>query len=132
MPLAFQAIETFGRRNAFRFCHVLADLVQTESTVNWAIQELHREEDPVEDHDSFFSALCRILYHADPELLLPRADVILKAPRFAKEWHFPFQERLQLSTWNGDQCWTELENICVKGIGKESSSNVDFDHAQRW
>ena len=42
MPLAIKAIETFGRRNAFLYTHVLADLEQTEASVEWAIRELHR------------------------------------------------------------------------------------------
>jgi hypothetical protein len=45
MPLAIQAIETYGRSNAFLHLHVVAQLAQTEATVEWAIKELHRQED---------------------------------------------------------------------------------------
>jgi hypothetical protein len=45
MPQAIKAIETFGRKEAFLYFHVLAHLAQTEATVDWAIKELHREED---------------------------------------------------------------------------------------
>ena len=95
MPLAIKAIETYGRSNAFLHVHVLAHLAQTEATVEWAIRELHREEDKAEDHDSFFPALSRLLCSADPQLLAPRADEILQAPGFFKELAPEFRERLR-------------------------------------
>ena len=61
MPLAIQAVETHGRSNAFLHAHVLASLAQTEATVEWAIRELHREEDKAHDLDSYFPALFNIL-----------------------------------------------------------------------
>jgi hypothetical protein len=127
MPLAIKAIEMYGRCNAFLHVHVLAQLAQTEATVEWAIKELHREEDKAHDLDSFFPALSRLLCNADPHFLEPRADEILKAPGFFKEMRQEFQERLQLATWDADQCWNELERICTEGVGKD----VDFGHASR-
>lgn len=41
MPLAIRAIETYGRSNAFLYA--LAQLAQTEATVEWAIREPCRE-----------------------------------------------------------------------------------------
>src|SRR5438034_10697707 len=61
MPLAIKAIETFGRSNAFLHVHVLAQLAQTEATVEWAVKDLHREEDKAHDLDSFFPALSQLL-----------------------------------------------------------------------
>src|SRR5262245_44914252 len=78
MPLAIEAIETYGRSDAFLHVHVLAHLAQTEATVEWAIRELHRGEDKVEDRDSYFPALSRLLCRADPHLVAPRADQILQ------------------------------------------------------
>ena len=127
MPLAIKAIETYGRSNAFLHVHVLAQLAQTEATVEWAVKELHREEDKAHDLDSFFPALSRLLCNADPQLLQPRADQILQAPGFFKEMHDEFQERLRLAAWDADQCWNELEKICTEGVGKD----VDFGHASQ-
>ena len=67
MPLAIKAIENFGRGNAFLHVHVLVHLVQTEATVEWAIRELHKEEDKAEDQDSYFPSLSRLLCSADPK-----------------------------------------------------------------
>jgi hypothetical protein len=127
MPLAIKAIETYGRSNAFLHLHVVAQLAQTEATVEWAVKELYREEDKAHDLDSYFPALSRLLCSADPQLLAPRADQILQAPGFFKEMHREFQERLRLASWDADQCWNELETICTEGVG----TDVDFGHASR-
>jgi hypothetical protein len=131
MPLAIRAIETFGRSHAFLHLHMVAQLVQTEATVDWAVIELHREEDKAHDLDSYFPSLSRLLCSADPQLLAARADQILQAPGFFKELAPEFRERLQLATWDAEQCWEELERICAEGVGKHYSSDVDFGHASR-
>ncbi len=131
MPLAIQAIETHGRSQAFLHLHVVAQLAQTEATVEWAIKELHREVDKAHDLDSYFPALSRLLCSADPQLLAPRAGQILQAPGFFKELAPEFRERLQLATWDADQCWKELERTCAEGVGKHYSSDVAFGHASR-
>jgi hypothetical protein len=131
MLLAIKAIETHGRNQAFLHVHMLSHLTQTESTVAWAVRELHREEDQAEDHDSYFPALSRLLTSANPQLVAPRADEIVQAPGFFKGLVPEFQERLQLASWDADQCWKELERICDEGVGKQDSSGVDFGHAGR-
>ncbi len=131
LPLAIKAIETYGASKAFLHVHVLSHLAQTDATVEWAIRELYREEDKAEDDDSYFPALSRLLCSADPKLIAPRADEIVQARGFFKELVPEFQERLQLATWDDDQCWKELERICAEGVAKQDSSDVDFDHASR-
>jgi hypothetical protein len=131
MPLAIRAIETHGRSQAFLHLHMVAQLAQTEATVEWTIRELHRVDDRANDLDSYFPALSRLLCSADPQLLAPRADQILQAPGFFKELAPEFQERLQLATWDADQCWKELERVCAEGVGKQYASEVDFGHASR-
>lgn len=131
MPLAVEAFEKYGRTNAFRFVHVLTQLAQTESTVEWAVRELHHEENKADDHDRFFPTFSLMVCNADPKLIAPRADDILSAPGFSKELIPDFQERLQLASLDADQCWTELERISVAGVGKNSSSQVNFVRASR-
>ena len=130
MPLAIQAVENFGRRQAFSHVHVMASLAQTEATVEWAIRELHKEENKVEDHDSYLPALSRLLCNADPRLLVPRAQEILQAPGFLKDLTFAFQERLDLLAWDADRCWKEVEDICQEAV-KPEMADVDFGHADR-
>jgi hypothetical protein len=130
MPLAIQAIERYGRRGTFRYVHLLADLAQTQATVEWAIRDLHREEEQAEDRDTYFPALSRLLCNADPKLLLPREQEILQAPGFLKDLTFEFQERLELLTWDADSCWKELEHICQEAV-KPDMADVDLGHAHR-
>lgn len=129
MPLAIQAIEKYGRRQSFQHVHILADLAQTEATVEWAIRELHREGD-FEDRDTYFPALSRLLCNADPRLLVSRALEILKTPGFTPDRTFEFQERLHLLAWDADRCWKELENICTEAV-KPDMADFDFGHAHR-
>jgi SEC-C motif len=131
MPLAIKAIETYGRSNAFLYPHVLAELPQTEATVDWAVRNLHREEDKDNDHDKFFPALSQLLCNAEVQLIGPRANEILQAPGFFAHLRHEFQERLRIGTWDANQCWKELERISVEGTGKNHSSDVDFGNASR-
>jgi hypothetical protein len=100
MPLATQAIETYGREQAFGDVYYLAQLAQSEATVDWAIAELHREADNAEDNHRYLPALSRLLCNADPQLLATRADQVLQAPGFSEELAPGFRERLQLAAWD--------------------------------
>jgi hypothetical protein len=129
MPLAIQAIEKYGRGDAFPYVHGLAQLAQTETTVEWAIRELHRKVDKSDDEERFFPALSRLLCTAEPLLLRPHVDEILKAPGFTKEMAHAFRERLRLATLDADKCWSELERVCAAGVDKNATSQVDYNYA---
>jgi hypothetical protein len=110
------------------YLHPLADLAQTEVSVEWAIRELHREEDKAEDQHFFYPALSRLLCGADPKLVATRIKEIAAAPGFNKDNMPELEDRMQIATWSAEQCWTELENICAAGVGKQE---VDFYHTSR-
>jgi hypothetical protein len=131
MPLAIKAIETYGRSQAFPTPYRIAHLAQTEAAVEWAIQDLHQEGGQAEDHGGYLSALSALLCRADPQLVGPRADQILRAPGFFEELAPEFRERLELASWDADRCWHELERICAEGVGKHYSSDVNFERASR-
>jgi hypothetical protein len=126
MPLAIRAIEQFGRQEAFRSPHVLADLAQTEATVDWAVRELHHAREKDEDVGGYFRALTDLLCRADPHRLVPREQEIVQAPGFSKESVPAFRERLELLSWDADRCWAELEEISKRGMQDESGENIDF------
>jgi len=131
MPLAIEAVETFGRGNSLLDVHPLGGLAQTEATVDWAVRELGREEDGGEDREVFSRVLSRLLCNTDPRLLVPRAEGILRAPGFMKELVPEFRERLELLAWDADRCWKELEDLSEKGKGHQYVSDVPFGHASR-
>jgi hypothetical protein len=103
MPLAIKTIETYGRSSAFLDVHLLAQLAQTKATVQWAIRELHKEEDEADDHDIYFPALSQLLCNAALQLVTPDANDVLQASGFSLVPEF--QERLQLATYDAEQCW---------------------------
>jgi hypothetical protein len=124
MPLAIQAIEKFGRREAFSHIHVVAGLVQTENTLDWAIRELNQQKD-----NAYCLRLSRLVVNADPTLLPPREREILKAPGFSQKFAPELRDRLQVFAWDADQCWKELEEIAEAGKGKTHPGEVNFGHA---
>jgi SEC-C motif len=131
MPLAIKAIETYGRSSAFLDVHLLAHLAQTKETVQWAIRELQREEQAA-DQDIYFNALSQLLCSADLQLLIPYANEVLPAPGFFEPLAPGFQERLQLASYDAEQCWQELDRISAQGVLDYSSSeDVDTGHASR-
>jgi len=131
MPLAIKAIETYGHTRAFLQLYHLAQLVQSEETIEWAIRELHREENKAEDRESYRHTLSQLLCSADPQMLISRAEAIRQAPGFFKELVPGFQDWLQLAAWDADQCWNELERICTRAIRKQDAEEADFEHANR-
>jgi hypothetical protein len=129
MPVAIQAIERYGRKEAIRHVYFLSHLAQTEASVDWAIRELNHGEDRVEGHDSYFEGLSQLLCRADPRLLTSRATAIVQAPGFTRELIPDFQARLELLNWDAERCWQELETISRMGI--KNSDDVDYQHADR-
>jgi hypothetical protein len=95
MAAAIEAVKTYGHSKAFLGCYDLVKLAQTEATIEWAIRELHQEEDKEDDYRSYFPTLSRLLWGADPKLIIPRAEEILQAPGFSKDLAPELRERLQ-------------------------------------
>jgi hypothetical protein len=128
LPRAIQALETYGRRKAFQYFPDLDHLAQTEATVEWAIRELQQANDTGEVDETYRSALSCLLCSADPQLVGPRADRIVRSPGFPEDLAYEFQERLELASWEADRCWQELEKIAAEGTRGE---DVDWYHAGR-
>jgi hypothetical protein len=127
MPLAIQAIQTYGQKDAFFFGHPVADLPQTPATIDWAIQQLNGP-DAKQTEDEFH--LSRLLCQADPRFLLPRQDDTLSARGFAKDAVANFHERLRLLSWDADQCWQELETISQQHKSEHDVGKVGMVHAR--
>lgn len=124
MPLAIQSIEKYGRNDAFTFIHVIADLAQTDATLDWAIQQLNQVKDR-----AYCLRLSRLVCQTNPQLLLPREQDLLKAPGFGSNYLPILRERLQLLAWDDDQCWKELESVANQAKDKHYAQEIDFEHA---
>jgi hypothetical protein len=130
MPLAIQAIERFGRTNAFSFTHYLNLLPQTEQTIGWVLAELQRDyEGRPEERHFYYLSLSRLLCHADIRLIAPHAPDILHARYFDPKEKTGFQERLQMFGWNAERCWQALPQFCVANKDKNDLEGFDLGHA---
>jgi len=132
MPVAIQALEKYGRRQAFSYNHHLNRLPQTEQTIDWCVAELHREVSgsPAERY-FYFLDLSRLLCYADIRLVVPRAAEILHAPGFDAKQKVAFQERLDMFGWDAARCWDELHRFCEAEKDKNGIENFGFGHAER-
>lgn len=132
MPLGIQALETYGRRQAFSFNHHLNRLPQTEQTIDWCLAELHREfsGSPAERY-FYFLDLSRLLCYADIRLVVPHAAKIFHAPGFDAKQKVAFQERLEMFGWDAAKCWNELHRFCEAEKDKIGIDNFGFGHAER-
>jgi hypothetical protein len=112
MPLVVQAVETYGREKAFRILRAAESLAQTPATVEWLVGELRWKCDLADvDEDNYRFAVALILYHAAPEVLLKRKAFILALPMFPDELRGPFDERLDMLSWDWDRGWAALEAL---------------------
>ncbi len=129
MPLVIQAVEAFGRKDAFHLIGLSADLPQTESSIAWVIDELNNET--CDKFENYAFNLSKILVAADSTLLLTRESDILEARYFLAELHAPFIERLGMLSWDQSTCWQNLEALCDEGKDKQYINEVDLGYGQR-
>ena len=106
MPLVIEAVETFGRHDAYHLIGLSRDLPQTEETIAWIIDELNNEES--DQHENYTYNLSIVLVRADPALLLLRESDILDLTHFIHPLHGAFTERLQMLSWDMATCWQKL------------------------
>lgn len=132
MPLAIQAIERYGRTNAFSHTHYINLLQQTEQTITWVITELQRDFDELPEDKYFYVLnLSRLLIHADIRLVVQRADEILQAPHFDPKEQLGFRERLEMFGWDAEKCWQALQQYCQTNKDKNNMEEFDLGHVLR-
>ncbi len=132
MPLAIEAIEKYGRLNAFSFTHYLNVLPQTEQTVAWVVTELQHDFDgsPEERH-FYFVNLSRLLCLADIRLVAQHAPEVFHARYCDPKERLAFRERLDMFGWNAEVCWNALLEHCEKNRDTSNIAEFDLGHALR-
>jgi hypothetical protein len=131
MLFAIQAFEQYGREGAFDFIGKLANLTQTDTSVEWIIRELRVVERSLKGRAIYLGALSRLLCDADPRLVDHRSKEILDAPGFNEELIPAFEDQLQVHTWDAERCWRELEDAARRGAAEYELDEFDFDRADR-
>ena len=129
MPAVIEALEHFGRSNAFSYTHPIAGLAQTEETIRWVVGELNNQPRRTEPERNYLNSLCRLLCQADSNLLLSHEKAILSSPGFSHELIKPFTNRLKLCSCNSDTLWRELEAICEEGKDKVYTKDMGYTEA---
>jgi len=130
MPRVIGAIETYGWKDAFHGHSFFQDLVQTEETLIWAIEQLQqRGETDNEDETGSIKWLLDIIHGADPELVKGHQDGIRQLEVVGEDaWH-AIEERILLNGFTADRLWDELEAFCESNkAGGLTADEVEFAH----
>ncbi len=109
MPLVIQAVEQYGRDEAFRLLRHAEGMPQTPATIEWICTELDKEWH-VDDMniDNYCVSLALILCRAPVELLdIDMADL----RSFPSELTDHFADRLEFARWDWDPLWQALVEL---------------------
>jgi hypothetical protein len=129
MPLVIEAVETHGKRDAYRLIGLARDLPQSEATVAWVVRELN---DPQTDqYENYAYNLSMVLAEADTALLLPNESAVTEARHFSPGLRATFTERLRMASWDETTCWQRLEEFCEEAKDDRYTTDVDLGHARR-
>ena len=132
MPLVIEAIETHGRDSSFRILRYAEHLVQMETTLDWLIDELHRDfdvEDITSDNHRFAAAL--VVLAAPVELLRNRKPNIDRLSAFPDELRGPLDERRDMANWGMEQCWEAFEDLGRRTMKKGEFTQSETRYATR-
>lgn len=132
MPVAIQAIETFGWDGAFEFPSRVGELIQTEETLLWFIDQLNRMGYPRTSKDAEHCfRLGAIIAQADVSLLMRHDEVLMGLEGLPAEPREDMAERLRLMTIDTDALWWEMEEFCQGARGKQYTNKSDLRHVFR-
>ena len=129
MPLVIKAIETYGKQDAYTLIGSARDLLQTEESVSWIIEQLN--DDQSDRYENYTYNLSMVLTHADPAILLAHESAILEARHFDTELRTAFTERFEMLSWDAATCWRHLEEFCEASKDKQYVNEIDLGHANR-
>lgn len=129
MPLVIEAVDAFGKEDAYHLIGLSRDLPQTEDTIDWIIDELN--DNRSDQYENYTFNLSMVLATADVTLLLPNESAILGSRHFFRELHESFSERLQMLSWDEATCWREVEAFCEEAKDKQYINDVNLGYANR-
>lgn len=115
MPLAIQAIEQYGWKDAFEFYSFMANLRQTDETVLWMagqIKKYARNTD--EDERCYAYATSKGLIKADATILERHQSEIFNLDELEDEAKKVISERIALRSESPEELWHDLEAFCQR------------------
>lgn len=132
MPLVMQAVEEYGRENAFRILRAAKNLRQTDTTLDWLFDELRHDFDTNDvAEDNFRFAVAIVIHDAPVALLEQRLAEIDKLTAFPDELRGSLRERIEMSSWGLEQGWEAMEALGRETMRKDQFTQDDFRRAGR-
>lgn len=128
LPLVIEAIERYGRVQAFPFYTFMANLPLNDATLPWLLSELSHGEEEV---DGYFECLVGCLSSADPSLLKHHQATIMEMGSLLDDDRDAIAERIWLFTRSPDELWHDLEEFCVAQVSEPDDTDVDVGFACR-
>lgn len=113
MPLAIQAIEQYGWRDAFESYTFIHDLVQTDETVFWLIDQIKKIADFEGDEEGCYAnGITKGLVDANATILEHYKAEIHDLKELSDEAQFAIRQRIQFATEPPEELWDHLAFCC--------------------
>jgi hypothetical protein len=109
---AIQALEQFGRRQAFDFRLDISHLAHTEQTIRWVVEDWKRQPRRTYGDMHYLHEMEDVLLRADIELLLPYQDELDDWAMIDGEFARLIAHRLAVRSWDTELLWRELKSFC--------------------
>ena len=127
MPLAIQAVENHGWKDAFVGFSFCDKLPQNDRTIQWTIEQMERIGDPAtEDEEYFLRHLSALLANADTALLLKHETAIIETKGIDPDVPRAISERIGLLAADSQTCWDELVEFCEQNKKVQYVTDVDL------
>ena len=132
MPLVIEAVEQYGRENAFSILRDAEHLAQTKQTVEWLMAELRQQYDFASiEEDNYRYAVAIALAKAGPELLAPRESEIIALPAFPEPLRAPLHERIAMASWTWERAFEALMNFGFDTMRRRQITQNDVRYGDR-
>ena len=116
MPLAIKAIEQHGWANAFQQYPFIQNLVQTDDTVVWLIDQIKKFGRLEENNDegSYIHSITKGLSHAGTAILERHQSIIHDLKELDDEAQFAIGQRIRFSSQPSEELWDHLDFFCTR------------------
>ncbi len=113
MPLAIQAVEQYGWDDAFDIYRFMDDLVQTDETVLWLVDQLKQQAkaSPNDEH-GYVDSIRSALVYADAAILRRYQSEILAVEDLDDDAQQAIRERIWFTFRSPEDLWHDLQVAC--------------------
>jgi len=132
MPLAAQAVDTYGWDEAFEYPSYLSWLVHTEETFQWLIARMQRIGHPqTRPGKEECLGLAGIIVRADVDLLAKNQQTLQSLRGLRPQHRRIIADRVRLRRRDAETCWNELYAWCREYRAVRHINEADLPAAER-